>query len=276
MALTRLVEFERSWNEAHPDGRVYRDREWPVPCHQSIVLEGVPCVGKSTLARSLQEHGSCICLEEERDDDLLEEFFANASNNAFWFQLYKLKKRQLTILSLPFKLPGETLLSTVRPTYVIDRSLPGDMAFALYQYAVGNMKAKHMELYMREASTVAWPKPSVIFYLTAEPHVLCQRVRARGYTSEIAHYDATYFELMDACHRVAFRLCGIDRQIVELGWDKQRTTAAASEANRLSKASTTASVCKYCCVDILRLSGSVPREDSADANGASGTCDCNA
>lgn len=256
---------------------------------QTVVVEGVPAVGKSTLVFSLQQAirgagGLVRSVQEERDDALLNEFFKDPKHNAFWFQMFKLAKRQLIAACtgnvyerpvLPAR-PGEEKPSGVessgghvdpqRVTTLIDRSLPGDMAFAFYQYAVGNISEEQLNIYMAEASRVAWKSPALIIYLTATPEVLVERVKRRGHSSEIAAYDESYFRLMDVCYRRALELCGCDYSIVDWSTNRQ---AASGPAEALGSAS----VCSSCSLAVLRdaTSTSYTRPGSPPATTVSAT-----
>jgi deoxyadenosine/deoxycytidine kinase len=193
---------------------------------RTIVLEGVPCVGKTTLLKSL---GSVLCAagvdvvlhEEARDDAVLNIFASDPKANAFWFQLFKLQKRK----AICQQLEHESARS--RTIHIIDRSLPGDLAFALYHHKIGNISDSQLEAYVGQFAGTTYRTPFLTLYLTAEPETLECRVRARGIAWEIEAYDAQYFRDMHECHIIAFKMLGCPYAIVD--WNTHLVEAANGE-----------------------------------------------
>ncbi len=188
---------------------------------RSIVLEGVPCVGKTGLlhafAATLRGAGIPKVCEhvEDRTDGLLDAKNKNPSNNAGWFQLYKLVTRQLTLAKIDASLREDP--STV---HLVDRSLAGDYSFFLYDEK--DMDPALAAGYRDQLEK--WPQlsdlrpPLVVIYLTARVEVLLQRVAKRGIAWEMEKYDAKYYRDMDAAHRRALAELGV--QYVELDWSE--------------------------------------------------------
>lgn len=121
------------------------------PGHRVLALEGMPGVGKTTLARALRNDDTEV-LEEERDELVLNRFLINPEAYAFLFQMYKLSRRQQRCTDLVVQL-GRRLPAAARTT-IIDRHLPGDMGFALYQYACGRFTDPELDEYMHRAMRI--------------------------------------------------------------------------------------------------------------------------
>ena len=186
---------------------------------QHISFEGVPCVGKTTLMHSVAtalklKGGEVDAHEEDNDAEMLGQFFKDPARYAFWFQMFKLRGRQQRA-----QVHEHELRSGNRKhiTYLEDRDMPGDMAFALYNYLKGNMSEEQMRIYMREATKIHFQQPFLTLYLTAPPARLRENVVTRGNADEIANYPEQYFVDMDVCYRAALEICGCTYCIVEWG-----------------------------------------------------------
>lgn len=186
---------------------------------QHISFEGVPCVGKTTLMHSMQvalrDKGAEVdAHEEDSDAEMLAQFFLDPERYAFWFQMFKLRGRQQRA-----QIHENALHNGNRKhvTYLEDRDLPGDMAFALYNYLKGNINEDQIRVYMREATKINFQQPFLTLYLTAPPTRLRENVVMRGNTAEIGHYTEQYFKDMDLCYRAALEICGCTYCIVEWG-----------------------------------------------------------
>ena len=182
---------------------------------------------QTTLLHSLQaahaHYGTKAVVHEEAPDrEMLHEFFADPAKYAFWFQMYKLRGRQLRAQR------HENDLLARRRTHVTeyeDRDLAGDVSFALYQHCVGNISDAQLRIYLAEALRTPYHPPFLTLYLTASPERLVERVRAGGNPDEMAYYDRAYFCLADACTRAALEL--VRCPYVAIDWDEQQPAVAA-------------------------------------------------
>ena len=200
-----------------------------------IAVEGVPAVGKTTLVNSLaaalRSVGANVqALQEERDDLLLAGFFKNKQEQAFPFQMYKLARRQqlCTDLAARRQLPQHK----GRTTWILDRTLPGDMAFALAHHVAGYMDVPQTDVYMQQATRIRQPAPLVVLFPSASPERLVARVRQRGNADEIAAYDIPYYQRMIACNRRALALTGCST-VVEVDWEEDLPTLVNSPPGTL-------------------------------------------
>ncbi len=192
----------------------------------TIVLEGAPCIGKTTLVRSLSRiltsgqggarapsgaGGEVVVHEEERDDLLLDDFLRDPPRFAFTFQMYKLARRQQLCSDL-----AHAMVARPRTHWLLDRMLPGDMCFALHAYVVGQLTREQLAFYVTRALAVVQPTAWRVVYMAAPPQVLVTRVGRRGNSDEMRLYDVSYFERMDVCLRAAFDV--LRTPFVELEW----------------------------------------------------------
>ncbi len=196
----------------------------------TIVLEGAPCVGKTTLVQALARRRSAaaeaVAVEEERDDLLLDAFLKDPPRFAFLFQMYKLARRQQLCSDL-----AHAQVARPHTRYLLDRMLAGDMCFALHQYVVGHFTREQLALYVTRALRVVQPHAWRTVYLTASPARQVARVKRRGNPDEMRLYDEAYFERMDVCLRWAFAVLHVP--YVEVDWDAD---AALDAESRLSEA----------------------------------------
>lgn len=145
--------------------------------------------------------------------DTLQQFFRDPPNNAFWFQMLKLADRQLTCGAIDAESrSGSTI-------HVMDRTLPGDMAFALYHFIKGNMSKEQFRIYMEQLTKIQYRPPLLIIYPYATPENLVKRVAVRGDAEEIRHYTVDYFKDMDACYRAALDMSGAAYCIIDWNED---------------------------------------------------------
>lgn len=185
-----------------------------------ISFEGVPGVGKTTLMHSCAAAielfgGHAEAHEENADAEMLQQFFADPARNAFWFQMYKLRGRQMRAQANEHALLHGTRQDR---TVMEDRDLPGDMAFAIYNHYKGFISDAQMRIYMKEATLTKFHAAFLTIMPWASPECLVQRVETRGDPNEIIFYDEKYFRVMDACYRAALQICGCTYCVVD--WDE--------------------------------------------------------
>lgn len=119
-----------------------------------IVIEGAIGVGKSTLCDEISEivlnHQQFDVVQERVEQTLLNEFYKNPVANAYWFQTYMFTQRIVDFGNRVKENTREYLdTHKFRPIrYVFDRSIFGDMVFAVTNYICGNINDMQLSLYM--------------------------------------------------------------------------------------------------------------------------------
>jgi len=194
---------------------------------REVAFEGAPGAGKTTAMHSvvaaLTALGAQVeAHEEERDDELLNEFARDPKQNAFWFQMIKLLKRRTLCDTLDARDRND------RRVHIIDRTLPGDMAFALFNYAKGNISEAQFRIYMNHLTQLTYRPPFLVVYLALSPERSVERIAARGYAWEKELYTVEYFRLMDVCYRTALSMAGCNYCVVP--WEENHPGVTAHHA----------------------------------------------
>jgi deoxyadenosine/deoxycytidine kinase len=174
-----------------------------------LVVEGAPGSGKTTFTKALAARlPRCLNIEvvglsENMHQPLLEYFCEDPHQRAALTQLVMLEKRAFQMI--------EAAQAVARGALVImDRSLPGDFAFALMHHGDGNMSDKEMAVYKdeREAALVKLQhlgaaKVTATLFLTVPTPMLKQRIIQRGDLKEVDLYcvrDPTYLDRLSTAY----------------------------------------------------------------------------
>jgi len=190
-----------------------------------VLVEGNIGAGKSTLCASLERRdaadGLCVRVVDERvGEQLLKAFYANRRRYAFAMQL-----RQLTLRQAAFNAAvARARASPPTTTTVLDRSLVGDFAFALWNWASSSIDRDEWHLYCEAAGDEplapcagAPPPPSlVIVYL----HDDVKSCSFRQLKRDQHAIDVEYLRGIEAAYLVVLaRLVAARRHcVVELHW----------------------------------------------------------
>jgi len=167
--------------------------------HSYIAIEGPIGVGKTTLARSLQNTLGAQVVFDTNDNPFLDDFYKDRPSAAFRTQMYFLISRfeqQLAMGSLP----------PAGAPRVCDYLFAKDKIFAYL-----NLDDHEILIYDRyfAALSLQVPKPDLVVYLNAPKQVLIERVHRRNvdYESKIAEayvaelikaYDHFFYHYKDA------------------------------------------------------------------------------
>ena len=170
-----------------------------------IALEGGISVGKSTLGRSLEDRGHFlgrpIVFFKEYDNPMLPLYLKDQQRYAFPFQSVAMKERLNTHRE------AERLVNEGK-CVVIDRGIPGDLAFALMQKDRGFFTEEEWMVYWKyvlEHRDTKW-KPDLVVYLECSPEQAFDRLKTRGNQDEINSYTLEYFQQLMASHEQAFKI----------------------------------------------------------------------
>jgi deoxyguanosine kinase len=141
-----------------------------------VAIEGVIGVGKTTLARLLQQaFQAALVLEVFEENPFLSDFYADRQRYAFQTQIFFLLSRYYQQRrSVPeFLKQGEPLIT--------DYTFAKDALFARI-----NLGGDELEMYYRVHDALAEkiPLPNLIVYLRADTDVLMQRIASRDRTYE--------------------------------------------------------------------------------------------
>lgn len=157
-----------------------------------IAVDGPIGAGKTTLAKMLADDmGGHLCLEPVEQNPFLPEFYNNKRRNAFKTQLYFLLERYQQQLEL-------------RQTDMFERMVICDYTFVKDAiFARINLSDDEQRLYntiynlLREKL----PKPDLVIYLRADPRVLLNRIKKRGYDYEHSISQSYLSGLTDGYNR---------------------------------------------------------------------------
>ena len=201
------------------------------PTPPIVLVEGNIGAGKSTLCTSLETRdddadGMCVRVVDERvGDELLKAFYNNRRRYAFAMQL-----RQLSLRQAAFSAAVERRHSPSTTT-ILDRSLVGDFAFALWNWASSSIDDDEWRLYCEAAGDEPFgaatsPTPSlVIVYLHDDVESCSFRQTKRDRRT----IDVKYLRGIEAAHLVVLAHVVAARRhcVVELHWAeyaRQRTS----------------------------------------------------
>jgi deoxyadenosine/deoxycytidine kinase len=188
-----------------------------------IVLEGGIAVGKSTLAAALGPYlenlGYCVVtLVEPLDAQFLALYQKNIAKYAFPFQSVVARERM--------QLYKEAQrLASLGNIVIMDRSLPGDFAFATMQRQSGYFTDEEWAVYhsllglqgVDKGIDPDFMKEATILYFDAEPATMYRRMLKRGNANEIDAYDLDYFCRLRMAYEKAMDLCAAYHRI---DWDE--------------------------------------------------------
>lgn len=179
-----------------------------------VVLEGLISSGKTTwgesLAAYLKKHNiDTVFLREPVDNDFLDMYLHDMPKYSFSFQMHmKALRREVYAQARKFSLNGSFV--------IIDRSMHGDMAFALMQKEAGMITDKEWSLYCRSYNCEDMEEPNDIIMLSCQPSTALDRVRKRGNKSEVNGYTLDYFERLHNAYQEVFTSYGTKLTVINV------------------------------------------------------------
>ena len=167
-----------------------------------LVLEGLIGVGKSTLGRSLfryfKKKGIDVhWMPEPINEKLLKLYLSNMQKYAFPFQVIVARER-IQIYREAARLAEQGKF------VIIDRGLPGDLAFAYMQKTKGFFTEEEFGVYLGLIDE-EYPVPNTIIYLDCTVETAWKRILVRGIEPEKSSYNLTYLKDLQNSYRQSLR-----------------------------------------------------------------------
>lgn len=166
-----------------------------------LVVEGSMAVGKTTLCRKLERALERVRFHNEQVyDDKHEAFMTDPRKNAFRFQMAMREKRSATI--------DEALKQSDRVADLIDRSVVGDLAFALWNCVCGNITVEQFDEYFVESfwndAFRAFTQPhsrAELLFVYAPAELCAERIRSRDTNDK--HTELKYLRGVTIAHYIS-------------------------------------------------------------------------
>jgi len=176
-----------------------------------IVLEGSIAAGKTTLAFALRDYLTAlgrkvIVMLEPIQKEFLNLYQSAIGRYAFPFQSVMARERIQTYREALWQIEAGV-------TVIMDRSLVGDLAFAVMQRDAGHFTAAEWQVYNTLIGLNADNKDvdqkfmseAIIIYLDVTPQVSFDRMLHRAIESEIKAYTLDYFQKLDVAYEEAIQ-----------------------------------------------------------------------
>lgn len=156
-----------------------------------IVIEGIVGVGKTTFSESAKQYleslGFAVSLYKEHvNADMLTYFLNDKQKHAFIMELYMTQERIGTYRLAHIEKSERVVL--------IDRSIPGDLAFCLMQHRRGAITAEELAIIHSIIHEQKLPSLDYVIYLDCDAQTGYKRMLARNRDGEKESYDMKYFE----------------------------------------------------------------------------------
>jgi deoxyadenosine/deoxycytidine kinase len=159
-----------------------------------LIIEGVVGVGKSSLMNYLVEEGFTPFPEPVVNNPILDRFYYDRKRYAFPLQVFFLAKR------------FEHLTAAAQiDNAVMDRSIYGDVIFALMHKETGTMEAEEYGVYeqLYKVMIDEVKKPDLMVYLQVSVNVAMKRIQKRGRDFEQS-VERTYWEKLNEKYEAYF------------------------------------------------------------------------
>jgi len=192
-----------------------------------IIVEGVIGVGKTTFGRSTAAFLDSVGLKarffpEFVNDVLLKQYIGDMGKYAYSFQLFMLTKR-LEIYKEAQRFAEAGGIA------IVDRSLPGDMAFAKMQYTNGNITEEEWKVYLSLAEQDSQPEPRAVIFLECSPEKSLDRTLRRGNKAETSGYTLGYMKQLSEAYKAVIEQ--LKCSLVKVDWNEDRTVINSRLSN---------------------------------------------
>ena len=174
-------------------------RKWNCLKGNIITLEGLIGVGKSTAGRSITNYLSglgfdVVFFPEFMHKPLLEQYLQNMSKYAYSFQVIMVRER-LRIYEKAQEVANRGGVA------IVDRSLIGDIAFAVMQLQDEIISYSEFEVYISLISEAKITEPTVTLYLECGANEAFQRMVNRNHSKEVDSYQLEYFQKLERAYQ---------------------------------------------------------------------------
>jgi deoxyadenosine/deoxycytidine kinase len=189
---------------------------------QTIAIEGLPGVGKSTLAFSLADELKYNLNPEPEDEatkDLLVSFYKEPVRHAFSLQV-----RMLALRSLQERAGAANLAAASISGMIYDRTVLGDSVFARTNYLCGNISKSEYDTYLLLAKHAyfAIHTPCVVIYLHAPRHIIEMRQKSRNRHGE--NITQAYMDKLEMQYTLLIQKLSNTTCIIPLDWTNPMPT----------------------------------------------------
>ena len=184
-----------------------------------MAVEGIIGAGKTTCGESL----NCYLIKkglrakffrEQVNTDYLELYIGDMKNNAFGFQMNTLTRRaEIYTEALNFAKSGGNA--------ILDRTLTGDVAFALMQKNKKTFSDVQWQVYSKTVNKIDVEPPSIIVYLETTATEAFDRMKERGNASETKGYTLKYFKDLKKVYDLVMTEVSTNNQVLRLDWSEK-------------------------------------------------------
>ena len=181
-----------------------------------VLIEGNIAASKSTVVQGLE--GVKFPEPLETENPWLPLFYADPKANGLNMQLYTLFYRYRQ-----WKLAQAQDAMNPAETYLLDRSLYLDHAFACVNHNIGNITDEQMRLYQMAHSTLQEQIyfPDLCLWLRVRPEVCLNRLKARARGCEVG-VSLEYLESLEKAYCDAMRTLSRKCAVVEIDGEQDK------------------------------------------------------
>ena len=197
-----------------------------MPPNLCILVEANIGAGKTTLARTMAERrpDQFVASIEEVGDYFLEAFHREPERYGFPLQMVQQLRRQSTLQQ-----------QSRAPIRLIDRSVVGDYAFALWNRALGNLNAVDWRLYLEQAGPVDQLVPlddrHVVVWLNDDTASCLLRRQRRD--TIVPDNAESYMQGLEVAHMLVLARLPKSVPVAEWHWAQYGRQTADADIDRL-------------------------------------------